>query len=66
MYSDSKTRLSTLTSKFKEISNNKSIPQGHTDSAKTSIFLTNKHKYLGKEVPHEETRVGVANINMMD
>ena len=65
-YSDSMTRLSNLTSKFKEILNNKNIPQGHPDSAATNMFLANKHKYLGKELSHEETRVGVANTNMMD
>ena len=66
MYSDSMTRLSTLTSKFKEILNNKQIPQGHLDSAAMSMFLAKKHKYLGKELPHQETRVGVANTNTMD
>ena len=66
MYSDSMTRLSTLTSKFKEILNNKNIPQGHPDSAATSMFLANRDKYLGKELHHEEIRVGVANTNMMD
>ena len=65
-YSNSMTRLPTLTSKFKEILNNKNIPQGHPDSAATGMFLSNKHKHLGKELPHKETRVGVANTNTMD
>ena len=58
--------LSTLTSKFREIINNKTIPQAHLDSAVTSMILSNKHKYLGKELPNKETRVGVANTNTMD
>ena len=66
MYSNSMTRLSTLTSNLKEILNNKTIPQGHPDSGATSIFLANKHKYLGKELQHEEINVGVANTNTMD
>ena len=65
-YSDSMACMSTLTSKFKEVLNNKNIPRGHPDSAATSIFLANKYKYLRKEQPHEETRVGVANTNTMD
>ena len=65
-YSDSMTRLSTLTTKFKEILNNKTIPQGHPDSAATSMFLANKHKYLGKELQHGEIKVGVANTNTMN
>ena len=60
------TRLSTLTSKFKEILSNKTIPLGHPDSAATSIFLASKHKYLGKELQHEEINVGVANTNSMN
>ena len=60
------TRLSTLTNKFKAILNDKSIPQGHPDSAATSMFLANKHKYLGKELRHEEINVGVANTNTMN
>ena len=36
-YSGSMTRLSTLTSKFKEILNNKNILQGHPDSAAKHI-----------------------------
>ena len=64
-YSNSMTRLSTLTNKFKEILNNKSIPQGHLDSAATSMFLANKHKHLGKELHHEEINVGVINTYTM-
>ena len=60
------THLSTLASKFKEILNNKNIPQGHPDSVATSMFLANKHKYLGKELHHEKIREGVANTNTMD
>ena len=66
MYSGIMTRLSTLTSKSKEILNNKNIPQGHPDSAATSMFFANRHKYLGKEQHHEEVRVGVANTNTID
>ena len=66
MYSDSMTRLSTLTSKFKQILNNKTIPPGHLDSAATSMFLANKHKYLGEELQHEEINVGVVNTNTMN
>ena len=58
--------LSTLTTKFKEVINNKTIPQGHPNLAVTIMFLSNKHKYLGKELPHKERRVGVANTNTMD
>ena len=65
-YSDSMTRLSTLTNKFKAILNDKSIPQGHPDSAATSMFLANKNKYLGKELHHEGINVGVANTNTMN
>ena len=65
---DSMTRLSTLTNKFKEILSNKinTIPVGHPDSAATSMFLANKHKYLGKELDHEEINVGIANTNTMN
>ena len=64
---DSMTRLSTLTNKFKELLSNKTnaIAVGHPDSAATSMFLANKHKYLGKELDHEEVNVGVANTNTM-
>ena len=57
---DSITRLSTLTNKFKELLSNKTniIPVGHPNSAATSMFLVNKHKYLGKELGHEEINVG--------
>ena len=66
-YSDSMTRLSTLTSKFKEILNNKNIPQDHSDSAAMGMFLAKKkHKYIGKELQHEEIRLGVANTNTID
>ena len=65
-YSNSMTCLSTFTTKFKEILNNKSIPQGHQDSAATSMFLANKHKHLGKELRHKEINVGVANTNTMN
>ena len=65
-YSDSMTRLSNLTSKFKRILNNKNIPQRHPDSAATNMFLSNKHKYLRKELTHEEKKVGVANTNTMN
>ena len=65
-YSNCMSRLLILTSKFKEIINDKNIPQGHPDLAATSIFLANKHKYLGKELQHEETKVGVANTNTMN
>ena len=65
-YSNSMTRLSTLTNKFKEILDNKTIPQGHPDSVVTSMFLADKHKYLGKELHHEENNVGVANTNTMN
>ena len=41
MLDDSMTHLSTLTSKFKEILSNKTIPVGHSDSAATSMFLAN-------------------------
>ena len=30
------------------------------------MFLANKHKYLGKELHHEEIRQGIANTNTMD
>ena len=30
------------------------------------MFLANKHKYLGKELQHEEINVGVANTNTMN
>ena len=30
------------------------------------MFLANKHKYLGKELRHEEINVGVANTNTMN
>ena len=65
---DSMTRLSTLTNKFKELLSNKTniIPVGHPNSAATSMFLVNKHKYLGKELGHEEINVGVANTNIMN
>ena len=65
-YSNSMTHLSTLTTEFKEILNIKTIPQGHPDSAATSMFLANKHKYLGKQLQHEEIKVGVANTNTMN
>ena len=65
-YSGSMTHLLTLTSNFKEIINNKNIPQDHPDSAAASMFLANKHKYLGKELQHEEIRVGEADSNTMD
>ena len=65
-YSNSMTRLSTLTTKFKEMLNNKTIPQGYPDSVATSMFLVNKHKYLGKELQHEEINIGVANTNTMN
>ena len=62
------TRLSTLTTKIKEKLNNhnKSIPQGHPDSAATSNFLANQHKHLGTKLHHDEINVGVANTNTMD
>ena len=63
---DSMVRLSTLTSKFKEILSNKTIPIGNPDSAATSIFLANKHNYIGEGLQHEETNVGVANTNTMN
>ena len=63
---NSMTRLSTLTSKFKEILRNKTIPLVHLDSAATSMFLANKHKYLGKELQHEEINVGVTTTNTMN
>ena len=58
----------TLTNRFKEILSNKTntIPVGHPDSVATSMLLANKHKYLGKELHHEEINVGVANINTMN
>ena len=59
-------RLSTLTSKLKTISENKKKPKGHPNSAATSIFISEKHKHLGKEYPHKEVKVGVANINTMN
>ena len=65
-YSDSMTRLSTLTNKFKAILNDTSIPLGHPDSVATSMFLANKHRYLGKDLHHEEINVGVANTNTMN
>ena len=65
-YSNSMTRLSTLMNKFKAILNDKSIPQGHPDSAATSMFLAKKHKYLGNELNLEEINVGVANTNTMN
>ena len=40
--------LSTLTSYLKTTVNNNKIPQGHPDSAATSLFLSKKHSYLGK------------------
>ena len=58
-YIDSMTRLSALTNKFKAKLNDKSIPQGHPDSAATSMFLAKKHKYLGTELRHEGINVGV-------
>ena len=65
---DSMTRLSTLTVKFKEILSNKTntIPLGHPDSAATSMFLANKHKYLRKELHYEEINVEVANTNTVN
>ena len=63
---DSMMRLSTLTNKFIGKLNDKTIPQGHPDSAVTSMFLSNKHKYLGKELRHKEINVGVANTNTMN
>ena len=63
---DSTTRLSTLTNKFKALLVDQSTPQGHPDSAATSMFLANKHKYLGKALKHEEINVGVANTNTMN
>ena len=63
---DSTTRLSTLTNKFKALLIDQSTPQGHPDSAATSMFLANKHKYLGKALTHEEINVGVANTNTMN
>ena len=65
-YSDSMTCLSTLITKFKEILDNKSIPQGHPDSAATSMFLANNYKYLRKELRHEKINVGVVNTNTMN
>ena len=65
-YSDSMSRLSTLTNKFKAILNDKAVPQGHPDSAAMSMFLTNKHKYVGKELHHGGTNVGVSNTNRMN
>ena len=59
-------RLSTLTNKFKAILNAKAIPQGHPDSAATSMFLANKHKYLGQELTQKRINVGVANTNTMN
>ena len=65
---DSMTRLSTLIAKFKEILSIKTntIPVGHPDLAVISMFLANKHKYLGKELHYEEINVGVANTNTMN
>jgi hypothetical protein len=63
---DSTTRLSTLTNKFKALLIDQPAPQGHPDSAATSMFLANKHKYLGKPLQHEEINVGVANTNTMN
>ena len=60
------TRLSTLTHKIKAKSNDTPKPQGHPDSAATSMFLSKKHKHLGKELRHEEINVGVANTNTMN
>ena len=31
-----------------------------------SLFLSNKYKYRGKELSHKETRIGVANTNIID
>ena len=66
VYSNSMIRLSILTTKFKEMLDNKLIPQSHSDSAATSLFLANKHKYLRKELCHEEINVRVANTNKMN
>ena len=60
------TRLSTLTNKFIAILKDNTIPQGHPDSAATSMFLSKKHKHLGKELRHDEINVGVANTNTMN
>ena len=60
------TCLSTLTSELKSVIENKKITQGHPGLAATSLFLSNKHKYLGKELPHKETKVDVSNTNIMD
>ena len=62
----SSTRLSTLTNNLKALLINQSTPQGHPDSAATSMFLANKHKYLGEPLHHEEVNVGVANTNTMN
>ena len=60
----SSTRLSTLTNNLKALL--VTTPQGHPDSAATSMFLANKHKYLGEPLHHEEINVGVANTNTMN
>ena len=65
---DSIMRLLTLTNKFKELLSTKinDIAVGHPDSAATSMFLANKHKYLWKELDHEEINVKVANTSTMN
>ena len=65
---DSITHLLTLTNKFKELLSNKTnaIAVRHPDFEATSMFLANKHKYLRKELDHEEINVGVANTNTMN
>ena len=47
----SSTCLSTLTNNLKALL--VTTPQGHPDSAATSMFLANKHKYLGEPLHHE-------------
>ena len=64
--SNSTMQLSTLTNNIKALLSTQSTPQGHPDSAATSMFLANKHKHLGQPLHHEEINVGVANTNTMN
>lgn len=65
-YDDIVSHPSTITRTLKAIIHHTHIPKENPDSEATRLFGSNKHKHLGKELPHEKMRVGVANTKKMD